>query len=159
MVANGSASGSGSRDYTSRPALSDRKDHTPAPIQSQLAPIITTTLPSPSVPSQETLSPLPGDHKKPTRRASFHPPPLTTAFSREVLLTSRTGLLPGAGLTVDEGEAKEDAVMASVEEMLEGFDWTAPAAGADGSVKKQGADAIESRLLDELAALDSVSAS
>jgi hypothetical protein len=71
--------------------------------------------------------------------------------------------LPGApGLTVDEGETAEDAVMASVEEMLEGFDWTATASvsglvGGEGGRKKGSADAIESRLLDELAALDSVS--
>jgi hypothetical protein len=53
-------------------------------------------------------------------------------------------------------------VMASVEEMLEGFDWTATASisglvGGEGGRKKGSADAIESRLLDELAALDSVS--
>lgn len=59
-------------------------------------------------------------------------------------------------MTVDDGEAKEDAVMASVEEMLEGFDWTGPVINGEGGVKKRGADAIEGRLLDELAALDSV---
>lgn len=60
-------------------------------------------------------------------------------------------------MTVDDdlNTSKEDAVMTSVEEMLEGFDWTAPATGPDG-VKKRGADAIEGRLLDELTALDSV---
>jgi archaellum component FlaC len=58
-------------------------------------------------------------------------------------------------MTVDEDERKGDAIMTSVEEMLEGFDWTAPAAaGADG-IQKRGADAIEARLMDELAALDS----
>lgn len=154
MVSGGS--GSGSRDQISRPSTSDRRDNVPPPLQSQLAPTITTTLPSPALPSAETLAPTPTESKRPTRRASFHPPPLQTAFSREVLLTSRTGLLPGAGLTVDDGEAKEDAIMASVEEMLEGFDWTASAANGEGGVKKRGADAIEGRLLDELAALDSV---
>jgi hypothetical protein len=51
--------------------------------------------------------------------------------------------------------ATEDALLANVEEMLEGFDWTAGV--GTGESKKAGADAIESRLLDELAALDSVS--
>jgi hypothetical protein len=58
---------------------------------------------------------------------------------------------------VDDGDSKEDAIMASVEEMLEGFDWTAPSMSGEGGTKKSGADAIEGRLLDELAALDSVS--
>jgi hypothetical protein len=58
-------------------------------------------------------------------------------------------------LTVEEDDTAEDAVMANVEEMLEGFDWTASALGEMGR-KKGSADAIESRLLDELAALDSV---
>jgi hypothetical protein len=116
-----------------------------AKVPSQLAPTITTTLASPSIPSDSTLPvPVPdqGNDQKVRRRASFHPPPLATAFSREVLLTSRTGVLPGApGLTVDEGETAEDAVMASVEEMLEGFDWTATASisglvGGEGGRKK-----------------------
>ena len=59
-------------------------------------------------------------------------------------------------MTVEDDGSKGDAVMTSVEEMLEGFDWTAPALGSDGA-KKRGADAIEARLSDELAALDSVS--
>jgi hypothetical protein len=155
MFAKGSGTGSGTRDQAP-PSASDRNDNVPPPLHSQLAPIITTTLPSPGLASAGTLTSTSTD-RKPTRRASFHPPPLTTAFSREVLLTSRTGLLPGAGVTVEDGEAKEDAVMASVEEMLEGFDWTAQAADGEGGVKKRGADAIEGRLLDELAALDSVS--
>lgn len=154
------------RAHTPQPSLDRKESHIPPPIQSQLAPTITTTLPSPALPSHDTLSPNPlsagssesgREHRRPQRRASFHPPPLETAFSREVLLTSRTGLLPGAGLTVDDGDSKEDAIMASVEEMLEGFDWTAPSMSGEGGTKKSGADAIEGRLLDELAALDSVS--
>jgi len=133
-----------------------RKDK-PAPIEPpsrHLAPIITTTLPSPSIPQEETL-PTPSDKPRP-RRSSFHPAPVNTAFSREVLLTSRTGVLPGTeGVSVDsEKEAAENALLSNVEEMLEGFDWTA---GVGSSAKKGSADAIESRLLDELAALDSVS--
>lgn len=79
-----------------------------------------------------------------------------------MLLTSKSGILPGAGLVLDDTDP--DAIMTNVEEMLEGFDWTASAGAAGGvglglgdGIKKKGADAIESRLLDELAALDSVS--
>lgn len=128
----------------------------PAPT-GQLAPVITTTLPSPSIPqSSQGLSPVDQD-RRPQRRKSFHPAPVNTAFSREVLLTSRTNILPGAaGLTLEGDKmATEDALLANVEEMLEGFDWTAGV--GTGESKKAGADAIESRLLDELAALDSVS--
>jgi hypothetical protein len=163
------------------------------------APTITHTLPSPAIPqdsqlpsnnnpntgktvSSQTPAPAaedlivgPGKNTKTRRRASFHPPPLTTAFSREVLLTSRTGVLPGgAGLTLPAGngggtgeggdgdEAGKDAIMDSVEELLEGFDWTGSSmnmiqGNEVGGRKKGSADAIESRLLDELSALDSVS--
>lgn len=126
----------------------------PLQLQSTLAPIITTTLPSPGMPQEENI-PTPTDRKL-QRRMSFHPAPVNTAFSREVLLTSRTGVLPGAaGLTVDgDKDAAEQALLGNVEEMLEGFDWTA---GVGSNAKKGSADAIESRLLDELAALDSVS--
>lgn len=127
-------------------------------------PKITTTLPSPALGRDPTLasaSPIdgPGAAKRPQRRASFHPPPLDTAFSREVLLTSRTGALPGAaGLTVDDdGPEGKDAILDSVEDMLESFDWTLTTGTMDGARKKGSADAIENRLLDELSALDSVS--
>ena len=124
----------------------------------QLAPTITTTLPSPSVPQEPTL-PAPANLKI-QRRASFHPPPLKTAFSREVLLTSLTGLLPGAvGQTVEDRKGSEDAIMNNVEEMLDGFDWTASTGFGENGRKKGSADAIEGRLQDELTALDSVSTS
>ncbi|GMK58498.1 hypothetical protein CspeluHIS016_0505300 [Cutaneotrichosporon spelunceum] len=85
------------------------------------------------------------------RRVSFVPPPLTTAYSRDVLLTQPTGLLGADVMSQDEEEAA-DAIMANVEELIEGFDWTAPATGGDSS--RKGPDAIEQRLLDELAALE-----
>lgn len=133
-------------------------------------PTITTTLPSPAIPTGSTLG-VPGEplsagglggggaKGRPQRRASFHPPPLDTAFSREVLLTSRTGALPGAaGLTLEsDGEGGQDAaIMDSVEDVLESFDWTVTNGTMDGSRKKGSADAIENRLMDELSALDSV---
>ncbi|ORX34673.1 exocyst complex component Sec3-domain-containing protein [Kockovaella imperatae] len=125
-------------------------DLTPAP------PTITTTLPSPSIPPPPTP-----ERNRPQRRKSFHPAPVNTAFSREVLLASRTGVLPGgAGLTVDtDKETSEEALMNNVEEMLEGFDWTAGVIQNQTSIegvdaKKGSVDAIEGRLLDELAALD-----
>ena len=125
-----------------------------------LGPTITTTLPSPSFPPPPPEPQIPSPvEKRPQRRKSFHPAPINTAFSREVLLTSRTGVLPGAaGLTVEgDKNAADEALLNNVEEMLEGFDWTA-GVGAGGR-KKGSADVIESRLLDELAALDSVSQS
>ncbi|RXK38676.1 hypothetical protein M231_03986 [Tremella mesenterica] len=113
------------------------------------------TIPASPAPPQESTSRSGPTNEKPKRRQSFHPPPLNTAFSREVLLTSRTGVLPGvAGLTVDDDGGGEDAIMASVEEMLDGFDWTAMAVDEHGR-KKGSSDAIETRLLDELSALDS----
>ncbi|KAK8845463.1 hypothetical protein IAR55_006176 [Kwoniella newhampshirensis] len=128
------------------------------PLAKMLTPTITTTEPSPNMPSEPKL-PTP-TQVKPTRRASFHPPPLDTTFSREVLLTSRTGVLPGAaGLTVDDGTDQglnDEAVLANMEDLLEGFDWTeASSTIGENGRKKGSADAIEGRLLDELAALDS----
>jgi len=131
--------------------------------QTPLAPPkITTTLPSPAQAHDPRLgSPIDANgmpKTRPQRRASFHPPPLTTAFSREVLLTSKTGALPGAaGMTVEDDTEGPDAIMNSVEDMLESFDWTVSNGGIDNGRKKGSADAIESRLLDELSALDSVS--
>ena len=133
----------------------------PSPLK---PPAITTTLPSPSIPvPPEPPEPSPLD-RRPQRRKSFHPAPVNTAFSREVLLASRTGLLPGAaGLTVDGDKDQADgALLSNVEEMLEDFDWTAGAgqqANGNGVTErtKGSADAIEKRLLDELAALDQVS--
>jgi hypothetical protein len=90
------------------------------------------------------------------RRVSFVPPPLTTSYSRDVLLTQRTGLLGADVMSQDEEEAA-DAIMANVEELIEGFDWTASAAAAAADSSRKGPDAIEQRLLDELAALENVS--
>lgn len=125
-------------------------------------PKITTTLPSPATAHDPRLSsPLDAggvSKNRPQRRASFHPPPLDTAFSREVLLTSRTGALPGAaGMVVGEDTEGPDAIMNNVEDMLESFDWTVTNGNVENGRKKGSADAIESRLLDELSALDSVS--
>jgi hypothetical protein len=138
----------------------------PADITSNSKPLappkITTTLASPATAHDPHLSsPLdPGGVSKnrPQRRASFHPPPLDTAFSREVLLTSRTGALPcAAGMSVADENEGPDAIMNNVEDMLESFDWTVTTGAAENGRKKGSADAIESRLLDELSALDSVS--
>lgn len=177
-VARGDAPAAPRREELAAPARPPRHGATngvPAPIDSTLTPTITTTLPSPAVPASTKvpamppmppMPPVPADpdefappRKPGQRRKSFHPQPLNTAFSREVLLTSKSGILPGAGLVLDDTDP--DAIMTNVEEMLEGFDWTASAGAASGlagdGIKKKGADAIESRLLDELAALDSVS--
>jgi hypothetical protein len=55
----------------------------------------------------------------------------------------------------DDPEEAGDAIMANVEEMIEGFDWTAVTAST--GERSKGTDVIEGRLLDELAALESVS--
>lgn len=104
-------------------------------------------------PPQAREQPVSSDN--PQRRVSFHPPPLTTAYSRDVLLTSRTGYL-GAEIMLadDDDDEAGDAIMANVEEMIEGFDWTA-ATAATGEARSKGTDAIEGRLLDELSALES----
>jgi len=142
-------------DQTRTPRPSDLPQTPLAP------PKIMTTLPSPATSADPRLgSPMENGVTRRTtqRRASFHPPPLNTAFSREVLLTSRTNTLPGAvGMTVEDDQEGPDAIMNSVEDMLESFDWTVTNGGIDDGRKKGSADAIESRLLDELSALDSVS--
>ncbi|WVQ80381.1 hypothetical protein IAT38_002486 [Cryptococcus sp. DSM 104549] len=128
--------------------------------QSQLPPTIVTTGLSPSAasqsPAEATASPSSANpHHRPARRASFHPPPLDTTIDRELLLQSRTGLLPGAaGMTLDGAEG-DDAILGNVEEMLEGFDWGLNTGGLGGDGKRKGAEAIEGRLMDELTALDS----
>lgn len=87
------------------------------------------------------------------RRMSFIPPPQNTPYSRDMLLRagsfSQAEALLGGNEAEDEEEL-EDATMANVEEILEGFDWSA-ATGTGGG------DAIEGRLLDELNALSAVS--
>ncbi|WVO23559.1 uncharacterized protein IAS62_004914 [Cryptococcus decagattii] len=139
---------------TSTPQASEQVKPKPAP------PTITTTdlsVPSPGLTTSATFSSSPMSATRPSRRASFHPPPLDTTISRDILLQSRTGLLPGAaGMTIDASEG-DDGVLKNVEEMLEGFDWgmIAGGLGVSGEGRKKGADVIENRLLDELTALDS----
>lgn len=103
---------------------------------------------APSRPRERTRTPDPASLQ---RRVSFHPPPLTTAYSRDVLLTSKAGAFGAIG--EDDPEEAGDAIMANVEEMIEGFDWTAVT--APGPDRGKGTDVIEGRLLDELAALES----
>ncbi|WWC85953.1 uncharacterized protein L201_000823 [Kwoniella dendrophila CBS 6074] len=153
---------------TAQPLHPEPSRNQDRPQQQMLTPTITTTEASPLIPSEATFSSPPSDNipipnngveKKLTRRASFHPPPLDTTISREVLLKSKTGILPGA-IGLSDGQQNDQDIMNNVEEMLEGFDWTAGLKnggmnGMLGERRKGGADAIEGRLLDELAALDS----
>ncbi|WVQ76259.1 hypothetical protein IAR50_005924 [Cryptococcus sp. DSM 104548] len=134
-------------------------DSAPAPKPTAMAPprIMTTDLSAPAQ-SSSALSPISATSATRSRRASFHPPPLDTTISREVLLKGRTGLLPGAAsMTIDDTDGGDDAVLKNVEEMLEGFDWGFGGGALGGSLerRKKGADAIEGRLLDELLALES----
>lgn len=106
-------------------------------------------VPSINEPARPRDGAAPQDRK---RRVSFVPPPLSTGYSRDVLLTPRTGLL-GSDVALSSDDDAGDAIMANVEELIEGFDWTATAAAGDKA--RSGPDAIEGRLLDELAALES----
>jgi hypothetical protein len=94
------------------------------------------------------------------RRASFVAPPTTTPYSRDMLLRAGAGSFAQAEALLEQddadGEEMEDATMANVEEILEGFDWGNHAVESSGSYRA-GAEAIEARLLDELNALEAVS--
>jgi hypothetical protein len=97
------------------------------------------------------------------RRASFVEPPTATPYSRDVLLRAGAGSFAQAEALLeqddDDEEGMEDATMANVEEILEGFDWGSHhmVEHTGGSGDRQGAEAIEARLLDELNALEAVS--
>lgn len=132
----------------------DRDEPTPRVSQQRqfLAPIITTTQPSPANSPNPDEGEILSDRR--VRRASFVPPPQSGPYSREVLL--RGNSFPQAGQLLEEetrDEDLEDVTMANVEEMLEGFDF-----GMESGTHHQGtAEAIEGRLLDELNALEAVS--
>jgi len=97
------------------------------------------------------------------RRASFVEPPTATPYSRDVLLRAGAGSFAQAEALLeqddDDEEGMEDATMANVEEILEGFDWGSHhmVEHTGGSGDRQGVEAIEARLLDELNALEAVS--
>ena len=89
------------------------------------------------------------------RKLSLLPPPLQTSFSRDLLLSDDP--LTPAG--VDDGE---DVILANVEEMLEGWDWSSlttlggtGTGGASAGIK-DGKGEMERRLADELGALEAV---
>lgn len=96
------------------------------------------------------------------RRASFHPTAQPTAdYSRDVLLRSSFAVTGTAGALLEDPAAGdrelEDETLANVEELLEGFDWGSmdPVRGEE----HRGAsttEVFESRLLDELNALEAV---
>ena len=151
---------------TESPAQHERTPSTPAMAKSpsgssQATSSVPDALAPPTLRERRAPSPMYDDEQEPpeqmNRRVSFHPAPpsFTTAYSRDVLLTSRSGL-SGADVVI-EGEDDEsgDAIMANVEEMIEGFDWTASTSATAGESGRKGPDAIEQRLLDELAALES----
>lgn len=122
----------------------------------QLNPIITATESSPKIIPPALPIPEPQVRRAPVRRESFHPSAQNTPYSRDVLL--KAGSVGRAEVLENEEAAEEDLedeTMANVEEMLEGFDF-----GIDHSGQHHGTtEAIEARLLDELKALDAVSAS
>lgn len=118
----------------------------------------------PEIPPQEQ-----GESQKRARRPSFVPPPTTTPYSRDLLLGggsfSQAEALLGDDNTDQDGTDLEDATMANVEEILDGFDWGADSyhhgqsrsqAGFKGGMTSQLAETetIESRLMDESNALE-----
>lgn len=119
----------------------------PSPSASSLAP-----------PSSNGAAPAPTPStSRAHRKLSLLPPPLQTSFSRDLLL-SDDPLTPAGH---DEGE---DVILANVEEMLEGWDWSALTlqgslgkAGSSSTLKDGGKGEMERRLADELGALEAVS--
>jgi hypothetical protein len=85
--------------------------------------------------------------KDPNARISFFDPANQPTADR---------LLAAGTKTVLEDETAE-GTMANVEEMLEGYEWTAVGAGLGAVGGRGAADQIEARLLKELTALDAVS--
>lgn len=140
-----------------------QEELTPKPVQNRqfLAPIITTTQPSPNSspnPASNAKEVKAGGHndrRDMARRATFVAPAQTVPYSREVLLHGAGGSFSQTEQLLDAeagAEELEDATLANVEEMLEGFDF-----GMDSGNSQQGtAEAIEARLLNELNALEAV---
>ena len=97
------------------------------------------------------------------RRASFHPSVQPTAgYSRDVLLRSSFAVSGTAGALLEDPASAdkelEDETLANVEELLEGFDWgSVDLARGEGFRGASSTEVFESRLLDELNALEAVS--
>lgn len=96
------------------------------------------------------------------RRASFHPSVQPTAgYSRDVLLRSSFAVSGTAGALLEDPASAdkelEDETLANVEELLEGFDWSSvDLARVEEFRGGSTTEVFESRLLDELNALEAV---
>lgn len=137
--------------------------HTPSSATKQrarLAPIVTSSGDTSGSPQKSRAG---ADRLGHLRRASFHPNAQhSVGYSRDVLL--RSSIAPAgtaAALLEDPAAADkelEDETLANVEEMLDGFDWGAvELARADEQRNTSTTEVFESRLFDELNALEAVS--
>lgn len=101
------------------------------------------------------------DRRAQMRRASFHPSAQPTAgYSRDVLLRSSFAVTGAAGDLLEDpasgDKALEDETLANVEELLEGFDWGSMDPSRGDEQRGGATEVFESRLLDELNALEAV---
>jgi hypothetical protein len=139
--------------------------------RARLAPIVTSTngADAPTTKPKTTLdassaSSKPAesiDRRAQMRRASFHPSAQPTAgYSRDVLLRSSFAVTGTAGDLLEDpasgDKALEDETLANVEELLEGFDWGSMDPSRGDEQRGGATEVFESRLLDELNALEAV---
>lgn len=89
-----------------------------------------------------------GAKKDPYARISFFDPGNQAAADR---------LLAVSGDKAAGEEESNEATIANIEEMLEGYEWNSFSSGGSWGDGKSAADQIEARLLKELTALDAVS--
>ncbi|KAG9054875.1 hypothetical protein FS842_003912 [Serendipita sp. 407] len=114
----------------------------PAPVP-QVAPMLEPTFQPPSRPPMP-VSLSQGARKDPYARISFYDPVNQAAVDR---------LLAGGEKGIGEDESNE-ATLANIEEMLDGYEWAVSASVGGWEEPKGAADQIEARLLKELGALD-----
>lgn len=138
------------------PSVSKRRDPVPAALKPEVQ--NRTVAPSPKskpkpieAPDPRERPPVPvslnqGVRKDPYARISFYDPANQATADR---------LLNAANKGPGEEESNE-ATMANIEEMLEGYEWSSVASMGMWGEPKGAADQIEARLLKELSALDAV---
>lgn len=140
-------------DTAAAAATSSRRAAKPRPTPDPTPPSVRAPIP----PVQHELSdprerpPLPvtlgqGVRKDPYARISFYDPVNQTAADRLLAISGSLG-----------EEESNEATMANIEEMLEGYEWSSIANSNTWGEPKGAADQIEARLLKELSALDAVS--
>lgn len=176
-----SSRGNGTNAESHSPPSPGKNDNQPATNatkqRARLAPIVTSSgdasgspqkgkggSEAPSELGKEARSLQPVDRRAHLRRASFHPTAQPTAgYSRDVLLRSSFAVGGTTGALLEDPSSVdkelEDETLANVEELLEGFDWgTIELARGEEFRSGSTTEVFEARLLDELNALEAVSA-